>query len=197
MTILSGLTNVALTAELSRLAHCEREATAALIVHLAEFDARRLYEGAGFPSLFEYCRAILHLSEDAIYSRIEAARATRDYPVIAGMLVAGTVSPTTARMIRRHLTPENHAELLSAASGMGKREVEHLLASRFPQPDVAASVRKLPTRRSSDLHVLLSAPRSSPDTAPACSPAAAPPPVADFAPRTLPIVTAGIRAGRH
>ena len=43
----SRLSDSDLTAELGRLARGEREATAALIVHLAESDARRLFEGAG------------------------------------------------------------------------------------------------------------------------------------------------------
>jgi hypothetical protein len=54
ITSASHLSPAELTAELCRLARCEREATAALIVHLAEFDRRRLYEGAGYPSLFRY-----------------------------------------------------------------------------------------------------------------------------------------------
>jgi hypothetical protein len=53
ITHASHLGNTELTAELNRLAR-EREATAALIVHLAEFDARRLFEGAGYSSLFRY-----------------------------------------------------------------------------------------------------------------------------------------------
>src|SRR6476660_2359468 len=116
-----ALTNAELTAEVARLAVGEREATVALIVHLAELDARRLYEGVGFNSLFEYGQAVLHLSEDAIYNRMEAARAARDYPAVVDMLWAGTLSPTTARMVRRHLTPENHGALLGAAAGLGKR----------------------------------------------------------------------------
>src|SRR5437870_2790291 len=66
ITHASHLDNAELTAELNRLAHCEREATAALIVHLAEFDTRRLFEGAGYSSLFKYCMAVLRLSEDAV-----------------------------------------------------------------------------------------------------------------------------------
>src|SRR5713226_9524139 len=58
ITRASRLDNDELTAELSRLARCEREATAALIVHLAEFDARRLFEGPGYSSLFKYCMAV-------------------------------------------------------------------------------------------------------------------------------------------
>jgi hypothetical protein len=146
ITHASHLSNEELTAAVSRLARGEREATAALIVHLAEFDRRRLYEGAGYSSLFKYCMAVLHLSEDSVYNRIETARAARRCPAIIDMLVRGALSPTTARLLARHLTPENKEELLAAASGKGKQAVEELLAHRFPQADVAASVRKLSSR---------------------------------------------------
>jgi hypothetical protein len=146
ITHASHLDNDALTAELSRLAHCEREATAALIVHLAEFDARRLFEGAGYSSLFKYGMAVLHLSEDAVYNRIKAARAARRYPVIIERLESGALTPTTVRLLGPRLTRENHQELLAAASGKGKQAVEELLARRFPQPDVTARVRKVPSR---------------------------------------------------
>jgi hypothetical protein len=142
----ASLTDDALTVELSRLARREREATAALIVHLAEFDARRLYEGAGYPSMFAYCRAVLRLSEDAAYNRIKAARAALTYPAIAGMMADGALSPTTVRLLAAHLTMENHEALLAAAAGKGKQDVEVLLARWFPQPDVAPSVRKVPSR---------------------------------------------------
>ena len=144
ITHASLLNDQELTAALIRLAQDEREATVALIVHLAEFDARRLYEPAGFPSLFQYCRAVLRLSEDAVYNRIQSARAARRFPAIVDMLRARTLSPTTARLLARRLTPENHQDLLSAASGLGKEEVEELLAARFPEPDVKPSVRLLP-----------------------------------------------------
>jgi len=139
------LSDTELAAELSRLAGAEREATVALIVHLAEFDARRLYEGAGYSSMFQYGRAVLRLSEDAVYNRIAAARAARQSPAILDMLAAGALSPTTARLLARHLTPENQEALLAAASGLGKLAVEELLARWFPQPDVAARIRRLPS----------------------------------------------------
>jgi hypothetical protein len=146
ITHASHLDNDALTAELNRLAHCEREATAALIVHLAEFDARRLFEAAGYSSLFRYGMAVLHLSEDAVDNRIKAAPAARRYPVIIERLESGALTPTTVRLIGPRLTRENHQELLAAASGKGKQAVEELLARRFPQPDVTARVRKVPSR---------------------------------------------------
>ena len=146
MTHPTLLADDALTAELGLLAGREREATAAFIVHLAEFDARRLYEGAGHQSMFSYCRSVLRLSEDAAYNRIKAARAARLFPAIVGMLTDGQLSPTTVRLLAPHLTVENHESLLAAAAGKGKDEVEELRASWFPQPDVSPSVRKLPSR---------------------------------------------------
>ena len=146
ITHASQLSNNELEASLKRLAAGEREATVALIVHLAEFDSRRLYAPAGFPSMFRYCMEVLCLSEDAAYNRIESARAARRYPVILEMLGTGELSPTTARLLARKLTAENHGELLAAASGKSKQEVEVWLAGRFPQPDVPSSVRMVPTR---------------------------------------------------
>jgi len=146
MRLAATLTDDALTVELARLAGREREATATFIVHLAEFDMRRLYEGAGYPSMFAYCRAVLRLSEDAAYNRIKAARAARDYPEISGMLAEGSLSPTTVRLLAPHLTLANHAALLAAGAGLGKQGVEELLARMFPRSDVAALVRKLPSR---------------------------------------------------
>src|SRR5712691_12345390 len=132
ITHASYLDNAELTAELSRLAHCEREATAALIVYLAEFDARRLFEGAGYSSLFKYGMAVLRLSEDAVYNRIKAARAARDYPVFIERLESGALSPTTVRLLAPRLTRENHEELLAAASGKGKQAVGRAAGAPLP-----------------------------------------------------------------
>jgi aminoglycoside N3'-acetyltransferase len=77
INIPSHLSDDALVVAVKSLAGCEREATASLIAHLAELDARQLYLGAGFSSLFTYCCTVLHLSEPAAYNRIEAARAAK------------------------------------------------------------------------------------------------------------------------
>src|SRR4051812_20077453 len=138
------LSDATLVTEVDRLAGREREATVAFIVHLAEFDARRLYAPAGFPSTFAYCVESLHLSEDAAFNRIEVARLARAHPAILDMLVAGRLSPTTARMRRRYVTEENHERLLAAAAGQSKGDLEKVLAGLFPHPDVPASIRRSP-----------------------------------------------------
>ena len=49
------LSNEASIAEVAAAAGRERHATARLVALLAELDARRLYLGAGYSSLFTYC----------------------------------------------------------------------------------------------------------------------------------------------
>jgi hypothetical protein len=142
----SQLSDHDLTAEVGRLVRCEREATAALVAHLAEFEVRRLYLGAGCRSLFAYCTEVLHLSEYGAFNRIEASRAARRFPVILGMLNDGSLNLATVRILAPHLTDDNHRGLLAAATHCSKREVEHLVALRFPRPAVATMIRKLPAR---------------------------------------------------
>lgn len=75
-----------LLAEVERAVSCERKATARLVALLMEVDARKLYAGQGYASLFTYCVQVLHLSEHAAYLRIEAARVSRRFPAILDRL---------------------------------------------------------------------------------------------------------------
>ena len=141
------LTDQQLLAEVVALAQRERLATARLIAALAEMDARRLYLGEGYSSLFIYCTQRLHLSEHAAYGRIEAARAARQFPIILEHLAAGSLTLTTVCLLRPHLTAGNHVALLDAARGKSKREVEQQIAALHPLPAVLSSVRKIPPPR--------------------------------------------------
>jgi len=78
------------------------------------------------------------------FNRIEVARTARDHPLVLETLLSGALSPTTARLLARRLTAQNHRELLAAAAGKSKQQVEELLARRFPQADVSSSIRPLP-----------------------------------------------------
>ncbi|MBI3998336.1 MAG: hypothetical protein HY355_04825 [Armatimonadetes bacterium] len=147
LSSVARLSNEALVARVKHLAAGEREATAALIAHLAELDERRLYLAEGCSSLFTYCTQVLHFSEHAAYGRIEAARAVRKFPVILERLEDGSVNLTTVGLLAAHLTPENHRELLDTARHKSKRQVEELVARLRPQPPVPASVRRLPAAR--------------------------------------------------
>ena len=157
----SRLSDGELVAEVARLAGCEREASASLVAHLAELYGRRLHERAGYASLFTYCTDALGLSEHEAYDRMRAAKVARRFPAVLGLLASGRVNLTTVRLLAPHLTRKNHQELLAAACGKRKRQVQELLAARFPQPDVPCSIRKLPAPRSEPPRALpIEVPRS-------------------------------------
>ena len=138
------LTDAQLLVYVKALAAGERDATARLIASLMELDSRKLYLGEGCSSLFTYCTQVLRLSEHAAYGRIAAAgRSTvSDHFTL---LADGSLNLTTVCLLAPHLTPDNHRELLTAATHKSKREVEHLVATISPQPDPPTSVRRLPT----------------------------------------------------
>jgi hypothetical protein len=145
LDLASALSDHDLLARIGVLAEKEREASVELVAHLAVLDARpSLYAARGYGSLFTYCTDVLRLSEDATCNRISAARACRRFPVILDRLASGAMSLSAVRMLRPHLTPENHEAVLARASGRSLREIEALVAELSPRPDVATSVRKLP-----------------------------------------------------
>ena len=133
---LTHLTDSTLLRELKTLVSQERSATALLIAHLAEVDARRLYAPAGYPSLFNYCVEELHFSEESACRRIRAARVAREHPAVFDMLADGRLHLTAVDLLAPRLTPENAGELLAAAVHKSRAGIERLLAERFPQPDL-------------------------------------------------------------
>jgi hypothetical protein len=145
MHALSRLSDQELVAHVSRLAGAERDATASLIAHLAELHARRLHERAGFASLFTFCVGALGMAEHEAYDRMTAARVVRRYPAVLGMIASGHATLTAIRLLAPHLTQGNHRELFAAAAGLGKRQIQELMAARFPETDVQAAVRELPS----------------------------------------------------
>ena len=148
LALASSLSDEDLLARVGVLAGKEREASVELVAHLAELDARpALYAAHGHGSLFSYCTEVLRLSEDATCNRIQAARACRRFPVILDLLASGAMSLTSVRMLRPHLTPENHEAVLAKACGRSRRVIEALVAELAPRPDVPSSVRRLPAAK--------------------------------------------------
>jgi hypothetical protein len=137
-----------LLSDITELCGSHRELTAKLVAHLAEIEERHLHLEAGFSSLFEFCVKQLKLSEGEAFRRILAARLSRRFPIVCALIASGAVHLSALELLREHLTDENHVELLGAVCGKSKREVEALLAARFPRPDAPSRIRKLPDPRS-------------------------------------------------
>jgi hypothetical protein len=141
------LSDAALVQALKDLVGADRDVTAQLVAHVAEMDTRDVHLRAGYGSLFVYCRDALGLSEAEAYSRIEAARAARRFPVVLDMLAEGALNLTTLRLLAPHLTLENHRRVLDSARGKRKDEVEEIVAGLAPKPEISPSIRKMPVPR--------------------------------------------------
>ena len=148
LTTTLALPDAELLARLPVLAAGERTAIADLIAHLAALRLRpSLYAALGYGTLFAYCRRELRLSEDAASNRIHAAKACLKFPVVLELLASGELSLSAVRMLRAHLTAENHERVLARARNARRVDIERLVAELAPRPDVPTSVRKLPDPR--------------------------------------------------
>ena len=151
---LSNLSDSVLLRRLADLVARDRVTTAAMLAHIAEVDSRRLYLPAAYPSMHAYCVHELHLSEDAAYRRITAARTARQFPAIFDAIAEGDVSLSAVGLLAPHLTAANVNELLKAAAHRPKSEVDRLIAERFPQSEILALVTSIPPARSSNTQLV-------------------------------------------
>ncbi len=121
-----------------------RVATAHLVAHLCEVDARRLHVREAYSSLYDFCLRGLGMSEGEAQRHIAGARAARRFPMVLEMLADGRLHLTGLSLLASRLTPENHAKLLDSAAGKTKADIELLVAAWFPKPDVPDQIEKLP-----------------------------------------------------
>ena len=141
----SRLSDDALVHELRESVVRDWSHTAREVALIAEVRRRRLYAAAGYPSMYQYCLGELHLSEDAAWKRLQVASAARECPAVLAALTEGRVHLSGLTQLSAHITPANVDELLAAATHKSKREIERLLADRFPKADLPAQV--LPIRQ--------------------------------------------------
>ncbi len=140
---LSHLANHVLLHDLAALVSQDRTTTAALLAHLAEVDERRLYLPAAYSCMHACCVGELRMSEDAAFKRIQAARTAREFPAIFAALAEGALNLTSVLLLRPHLTAETAKDLLAAAAYRTNKDLELLLAERFPRPDLATFVQAI------------------------------------------------------
>jgi hypothetical protein len=113
---------------------------ARLIAYLAEVEDRRLHLVHACSSMWDFCTRKLGMSEGEAHRRITAARIVRRFPHVLGYLERGEIHLCALYALRGHLTGENVDELVREASGKSTREVEAMMAARFPKPDVPSRV---------------------------------------------------------
>lgn len=128
------LKDAELISELKFMVEREKRNLAALLIHLAEYDLRRLYRDAGYPSLFSYCVKSLGYDENTAYRLITAGRVIKHYPGACALVASGDLTLTAILVLSPVLTDENSERLLSEVKGKSRRELETIVAGIAPQP---------------------------------------------------------------
>ena len=69
----------------------------------------------------------------------------REIPAIIPMLADGRLHLCGVSVMAKYLKPENAADLLAAATHKRRKEIQILIAERFPQPDVPTRLEPIPS----------------------------------------------------
>ena len=129
-----------LLATLPALLTRERAVLVEVIACLVEIDRRRLYLEQACASLRSFCIERLGYSEDEASKRVRVVRLARRLPRVLDELQNGGIHLTGLFLLAAYLTEENAESLLNEARGASRQQIEHLLARRFPRPDVEARI---------------------------------------------------------
>ena len=153
------LENSELLAGLSELVQQSNVLIGQLLAHLVELDERKLHLELGFSSLFAYCVEALAMSEGSAGRRVTAARVCRRFPEAFERVARGELHLCALCALGPHLNEANATELFEACTGKTRRQIEELLATRFPRPDVsrrrAGADRQYSIRRRIDIGLKL------------------------------------------
>jgi hypothetical protein len=96
--------------------------------------------------MLQFCVQRLGMSEDEACRRIHAARLARRFPDLFARIERGDLTLSTMALLADALTPSNYEELVEAAAGKTKADVQSLLARRSPSPDVPAAITTIPVQ---------------------------------------------------
>ena len=119
-----------------RLVGRSKQLLAALLVHLAEVEARGLHRTWACASLYPYCISELRFSEDEAARRAGAAKLVKKFPILFEAIASGELHLTGLLMLGPHLTAENHANVLSRANFRTKKDISKLVRDLAPLPQV-------------------------------------------------------------
>ena len=93
----------------------DRRTTAELLVAIAEIDDRKLWAAHACSSMFSFCMERFHMSEQVTAKRLWAARTARRFPILLQMVERGELHLGAIHLLAKHLTAENHVQLLERA----------------------------------------------------------------------------------
>jgi hypothetical protein len=117
-----------------------RAAEVHLLRHFAEIAERRLWTEAG--SLYKFLAQEFNLTDDQVYSRLQAMRLVQALPELEVKLESGRLSITNALKAQRVFTSESKKRLISSdekreviasLENASTRKADRILATRYPE----------------------------------------------------------------
>jgi hypothetical protein len=84
------------------------------------------------------------MSDDGAHRRATAAKLALRWPIIFELIERGEIHMSTLITLKPFLNERNHRELLLAAVDKTGRQIDELIAERFPRPDVPSDIRPAP-----------------------------------------------------
>lgn len=143
-TSLAHLSDKALVAAVEQCCLDGKKVLARLIVLLIEVEERRVDLKSAYPSMFEFCRRELRMSEGEAFRRLNAARLVKRFPKLLPRIACGDIHLSALVQLRDYFHDANVDHLVDAAKGKNKFEIAELVARLAPRPGGRGTVRKLP-----------------------------------------------------
>jgi len=132
--IISKYSNEKLHESLQAVSSKEHEATAEILMHLAEVQDRKLFRDRGFNNLFAYCTGSkLKYSEASAGRRTKAAKVIARHPELIELFLSKELNLCSLSLIESMLTDENKDEVIEAVRGKGRRIVELFVSGYKPK----------------------------------------------------------------
>ena len=136
MKNLTHLSDDRLVSDVKALCADERRITTEILLYLSEIDSRKSYLDLGYGSLFEFTVKELKYSEGSAARRISAMKLMRQCPEVKEEIQTGSLSVTTVSLAKRATEGrpiEEKKEVLLSLQNLSQREVEQVLADRYPE----------------------------------------------------------------
>src|SRR6185503_8485584 len=121
----------------------DSENTADLLADIGETARRKLYVHHGYSSMETYLVRVLHFSHDAAKKRVQVARKGWLLPAVFEAIADGRVHLSGMARLAPFIDEENVHELIEAATHRTCRDIEMLLAERFPRAETEERVEEL------------------------------------------------------
>lgn len=134
MQKLAHLSDEELLGNLQQCCADVRELTARILGFLVEVEERRLHLAMASPSMFDFCKRRLKMSEGRAYRHVAGARLVRRFPFLLEQIERGEVFLSTLTTLAPYLSEANVHELVADTRGKKRWEIDAILAARFGKP---------------------------------------------------------------